>query len=230
MPSIVIAAPVLPGKTNVGREFGKAVMGEKRKEMTESRSSIGEVRETVCLYRTPLGDSIAVLIEASDPVWANKQFAASKTPFDTWFKTKAKEVTGVDYNQPLPPLEHLFEARIGTPSNNLIAWAAPILPGKTPAARALFKDLSTTRAKDYLASMVRAGKTHESVWLMPSPMGEFATGYTEGPNLQKSMDYVSTSKDAYDGWYRSRMLEIFGLDMAKDPFPMPEIIIDWQWR
>jgi hypothetical protein len=231
MPSLSFGAPVVPGKTNAGRELTKVSMGEKKKDFIESRSSIGVVRETVALYATPQGDVVAVYLEANDPVWANQQFAASKKPFDVWFKTKAQEALGIDFNQPLPRIEQVFEARIGTPTpQNIMPWMAPILPGKTPAARAFFKEISTTRAKDYLASMLRGGKTHETVDIMTTPMGDVTAGVTEAANLPKAVDHVSKSSDPYDVWYRGKLVEIFGLDLAKNPFPQPEILMDWQWR
>ena len=230
MPSISFGAPILPGKTNAGRELAKVSMGERRKEYVESRTSIGVVRETIALYSTPQGDLAAVYLEANDPVWANRQFAASKAPFDVWFKGKAQEAMGIDFGQPLPPIEQVFEARIGTPASNVMPWMAPILPGKTAATRAFFKELATTRAKDYLTSMLRAGKTHEMVGILTTPMGDVTAGVTEAVNLPKAMEHVATSSDPYDAWYRGKLQEIFGLDLAKNPFPQPEILMDWQWR
>jgi len=231
MPSLSFGAPVLPGKSNVGRELAKVSMGEKHKEYVESRTSLGIVRETIALYATPQGEAVAVYLEANDPVWSNQQFAASKKPFDVWFKSKAQETLGIDYNQPLPRIEQVFEARIGAATpNGIMPWMAPILPGKTAAARAHFKELSTTRAKDYLASMLRGGKTHETVDIMSTPMGDVAAGVTEAANLPKAVEHVSKSNDPYDAWYRGKLVEIFGLDLAKNPFPQPEILLDWQWR
>src|SRR5439155_19616546 len=100
MPSISFGAPVVPGKSNVGRELTKISMGERKKEYIESRSSIGIVRETIALYSTPQGDVVSVYFEGNDPVWANQQFAASKKPFDVWFKAKAQETLGIDFGQP----------------------------------------------------------------------------------------------------------------------------------
>ena len=230
MPSISFGAPVVPGKSNVGRELTKISMGERKKEYIESRSSIGIVRETIALYSTPQGDVVSVYFEGNDPVWANQQFAASKKPFDVWFKAKAQETLGIDFGQPLPRIEQLFEARVGGTSSSIMPWMAPILPGKTPAVRAYFKELSTTRAKDYLASMLRAGKTHETVDILTTPMGDVAAGVTEAANLPKAIEHVSRSSDPYDVWYRGKLVELFGLDLAKNPFPVPEILLDWQWR
>ena len=231
MPSLSFGAPILPGKTNAGRELAKVSMGERRKEFIESRTSIGVVRETVALYSTPQGEVAAVYLEANDPAWANQQFAASKKPFDLWFKSKAQEAMGIDFGQPLPKIEQVFEARLpGAAPTAIMPWMAPILPGKTAAARAFFKELSTTRAKDYLASMQHAGKTHETVDVLSTPMGDVTAGVTEAVNLPKALDHVSKSSDPYDAWYRGKLAELFGLDLAKNPYPMPEILMDWQWR
>jgi len=44
-------------------------------------------------------------------VASNKALAESKEPLDVWFKERALDITGVDYNQPLPPIEELYDYR-----------------------------------------------------------------------------------------------------------------------
>jgi hypothetical protein len=52
-----------------------------------------------------------VYIEANDPVEANRLFAGSRTPYDVWFKESIKALfpPEIDFNQPLPPVEQVFD-------------------------------------------------------------------------------------------------------------------------
>ena len=58
-----------------------------------------------------MGSFIGIYVEGDDPLAANRLFAASKTPFDTWFKDQCKTIfaAGIDFNVPIPPVETLFD-------------------------------------------------------------------------------------------------------------------------
>ena len=59
-----------------------------------------------------MGDLLVVLLEGDDPVKGNREFAASKSPYDVWFKENAQRITGIDLNQPLPSIPELvFDLR-----------------------------------------------------------------------------------------------------------------------
>jgi hypothetical protein len=57
------------------------------------------------------GSFLCAYLEAADPVDANRRFAASTRPYDVWFKDQLKDVfpPQIDFNQPLPPVESLFD-------------------------------------------------------------------------------------------------------------------------
>ncbi len=107
---LVFTAPLLPGKTDDGRAFAREAFVTRRAELTESRLAKRMTREEVFLNHTPAGDMIVVYIEGEDPVEANRQFAASHTPFDRWFKDRCKEIFPpyIDFNQPVPDNEEIF--------------------------------------------------------------------------------------------------------------------------
>lgn len=112
MAAIAFTAPVLPGKTEQGTAFFREV-NNRLQELTKSRNSLpGHLtRESVWLMRTPMGDFGVVLLEGDDPVAANAAFAISQDPFDVWFKQSVKEFTGIDFGQPLPPIDQLLDWR-----------------------------------------------------------------------------------------------------------------------
>ena len=98
-----VAFPVLPGKTEDGRRFAQEVM-ERRPETAASWARIGVSRESWFLQSTPAGDLIIVVMEAADPLAAFQTWAASRDPYDVWFKERAGAICGFDFNQPLPAL------------------------------------------------------------------------------------------------------------------------------
>jgi len=62
------------------------------------------------LRSTPNGDLVCVYVEGSDPVEANRRFAESRSPHDTWFKEQCLTffAPGIDQGFPdctLAPLQ-----------------------------------------------------------------------------------------------------------------------------
>ncbi len=112
MESFAFVFPVLPGKAEQARAFGKEVMGPRASEMDASRRPIGATRETVWVAQTPMGDMGIVLIEGENVADANRRFAASTEPFDVWFKETILDLSGVDFSQPIPEMsEVLYDYR-----------------------------------------------------------------------------------------------------------------------
>jgi hypothetical protein len=101
--------PLLPGKTEAGREFAKACMGPRRAEFAEALKAEGTTKESWFLQKTPKGDMVIVHFEAENVQKSFENLAKSKTPFRVWFKQQVKSVTGVDLEQPStePPPEEI---------------------------------------------------------------------------------------------------------------------------
>jgi hypothetical protein len=108
MDSIGLVLPVLPGKTEALRNFFKVVKKEKWNEFGKSQKRSGTDKERDFLLSTPMGDMVIVYLESKDMNKTFGEFAASKDPFDVWFKGELKNLTGVDLNQPSGPLPELM--------------------------------------------------------------------------------------------------------------------------
>jgi hypothetical protein len=105
-----VVVPLRPGKYDQAKQYAQEAYVERLVEMTESRLAKRLVREEVFLQRTPVRDLLIIYLEGADPVQANRDFAASTTPFDRWCKDSIKTVfpPHVDFNQPAPANEELF--------------------------------------------------------------------------------------------------------------------------
>jgi hypothetical protein len=107
---LAFAAPLKPGAAEEARKFAREAYETRRREFDESRTAKTLVREEVYLNRTPMGDLIVVYMEGENPAEANRQFAASQTPYDRWFKDQCKGIfpPAIDFDQPVPANEEVF--------------------------------------------------------------------------------------------------------------------------
>jgi hypothetical protein len=102
MDHIGFALPIAPGKTEAARAFQRALDGERKAEYAASERAIGITKELWFLQETPNGDLLVAYMESEDFGRALGLFAASREPFDVWFKEQLAAVTGVDLNHPPP--------------------------------------------------------------------------------------------------------------------------------
>jgi hypothetical protein len=110
----------------------------------------------------------------------------------------------------------------------MIAFAAPLLPGKTDADReALASCAHGDRRADHEASRERAGITRESVWLQSTPDGDLAVVVIEAPDVQAAMGALATSQEPFDVWFREHIKDTHGMDLAEG-FPPPEQMLDFR--
>jgi hypothetical protein len=102
MSSTALMVPILPNKRDQLFEFANALSGARASEYAESQESV--LNETWYLQSTPMGDFLIVHFEAPNPAGVFAALAESATPFDTWFRQQAQEITGVDFSKPLGEL------------------------------------------------------------------------------------------------------------------------------
>jgi hypothetical protein len=109
-----------------------------------------------------------------------------------------------------------------------IAFAAPLLPGKTDADReALASCASGERAADHRASRERAGIVREAVWIQSTPDGDVAVVVLESPDIQAAMGALATSNDPFDEWFRAHIMDVHGMDISEESAP-PEQVMDYR--
>jgi hypothetical protein len=108
---LAFVAPLIPGRTDAARAFAHQAWVERVAEHTASRRAVGITQETAVLNSTPDGDVICVYLEGDDPAEGNRRHAASRSPYDTWFKDQLRTLfpPQVDFDQPLPPITTLWD-------------------------------------------------------------------------------------------------------------------------
>jgi len=106
--------------------------------------------------------------------------------------------------------------------------AFPVLPGKEDEARKLGQE-TMGRGEEFSASQKRTGVTKEEWALQQSPMGSLVLVHFETADVEKAFATLAQSTDDFDVWFRGRVQEISGVDLAAEPEgPPPEIILDWR--
>ena len=109
-----------------------------------------------------------------------------------------------------------------------LAFAVPILPGKTDADRAAMESCrSGERQADHAASRARAGITRESVWIQSTPDGDVAVVVLEGDDIGAAMGTLATSQEPFDTWFREVIKDVHGMDLSEG-FPPPEQVMDYR--
>ena len=85
--------------------------------------------------------------------------------------------------------------------------------------------MNGSRRDEYEAARKRLGFTREVVWHQQTPDGTVAVVYLEAEDIEAAMRGIGSSQEPFDLWFRERMNEVHGIDLA-EPGPPVEQIID----
>jgi len=109
-----------------------------------------------------------------------------------------------------------------------VAFAAPILPGRTDDDREAMRScVEGERKTAYQASRARHGIRREAVWIQPTPAGDVAVVYLEADDLPAAFASLGSSDDEFDRWFRDTVRAVHGINL-QDGFPPPEQLIDYR--
>lgn len=113
MASYAFIIPVLPGRERADRQFGAELAGSRRSEYEASRARLGITREQAWQQETPQGTVTIVYLEAEDIEGALDGIAASRDPFDSWWREQvsANHVGGAARHVPDPANEQIIDFR-----------------------------------------------------------------------------------------------------------------------
>ncbi len=222
-----LVMPVLPGKTEDMKRLAKEMLGPRRKEHDESHRGSTIQSDIIWLQHTPMGDLLVDYVEAEDMMKGFQQFVVAKDPYMTWLKKEFLATTGIDFNQPPPGLpEQVLDWNVGS-SKGRIAFAAPILPGKTEAARNFAKEVMGPRRKEMDESRKSKELTKEMAWINPTPMGDILVVYLEGNDPVKANQMFAESKTPFDVWFKQQAQAFTGIDFNQPLPALPELVFEW---
>lgn len=100
-----------------------------------------------------------------------------------------------------------------------LAFAAPILPGKTEDGKRFAKEIAGPRYKEMTESRKALGQTRETVWIQPTPMGDLLVVYLEGADSVRANQQFAASQSPFDLWFKQQAQNFTGVDFKQ---PLPE--------
>lgn len=233
MAKVGFAVPVLPGKEDLATIHSIEEIRRRMPEYEESRHRAGVTVERVYLQGNPNGSKLFVIYveAASDTADVLGTFATSGSDFDRWFLDVNQEITGIDFRQPAPAggPEHIASwAEPGGSRGTGLAFAAPLLPGRTEAARAWAREAFDSRRRELADSRLASGQTREEVFLNSSPAGDVYVAYLEGKDPIQANREFAGSAAPYDRWFKDGLKAHFPPFIDFDqPVPANETVWDW---
>jgi len=235
MSTLGLVFPVLPGKESLIRDIA-GQLKQRRGEYEESRQRTGVSVERAYLQKNLDGSTLVIAYLEADRSFAEvmKAMLSSESALDRYFIDTNGEATGIDFRAgPLGPDPELVGPWIapGTTSRQRgFAFAAPLQPGKTEAARQFAQEAFVTRRDDHTQSrLALAGKLNrEEVYLNQTPAGDIVAVYLEGEDPIAANRSFAASQTPYDRWFKARCREIFPPFIDFDqPVPPNEEIFSW---
>jgi hypothetical protein len=105
--------------------------------------------------------------------------------------------------------------------------AFPVLAGKEGDAKT-FAQETLDRIDEFAASQARLNATAEEWSLQHTPMGALVLVRFECADVAAVFAEFGQSQEAFDVWFKGRVLELTGVDLsAPSDDPLPELIFSW---
>jgi hypothetical protein len=95
-----------------------------------------------------------------------------------------------------------------------IVLTFPILADKVEAWRRFCQEMAGSRRKAYEASRQKLGITRERLALVETVYGSTAVTTLEAPDIASALGQIIASTSPFDIWYRERLKELHGIDLA----------------
>ncbi len=108
---------------------------------------------------------------------------------------------------------------------SLIAFVAPILPGKRDQWDAFIAEITGPRRSDFNAARRNVG-VQERTFLQETPMGDVVIVTLEGDNPLEAFGALASADDAFTNWFVQQVQELHGFDLRQPPEHPPVQVID----
>ncbi len=110
--------------------------------------------------------------------------------------------------------------------SKVLAFSAPILPGKTEQWRKFMDELKTNKYKEFSESR-KVNNVRERTFLQQTPMGDVVVVTLEGDDPAGSFAGFANTDNEFTNWFVKEVEQIHGFNLKElMKSPMPEIQID----
>jgi hypothetical protein len=104
----------------------------------------------------------------------------------------------------------------------------PIQAGKEEDARAFAAETFGARRQDFEAQLARDDITRETWALQETPMGSLMVVWFDG-DVEKAFTDLATDDSEFMTWFRARVLDVTGVDLATpSDDPPPAVLVDYR--
>jgi hypothetical protein len=107
-----------------------------------------------------------------------------------------------------------------------ISFVIPVLPGKEQADREWMDAMAGARRDEYQSAWKNAGVTRHAVWQQQTADGTVDVVYLEADDIPAAMEDITSSDEPFQQWFRERVLDVHGIDLASQTPPQSEQIHD----
>ena len=110
-----------------------------------------------------------------------------------------------------------------------LAFVMPVVPGKERADAEMLRRMGAPGPEHdaYVAARRAQGLTRESVWHQKTPDGDVLRIIVlEGDDVGASFGAIATSEEPFAVQFRAFVKDVHDVDMASDPPPDVELLID----
>jgi len=109
-----------------------------------------------------------------------------------------------------------------------ITLSAPILPGKIDDWKKFGFELAEGGSKhnDYITVMKSSGVKRIRAWLQENPAGAVGIMLYEGDTPSEFIKQISTSQESFAIWFRKRIMDLHGFDLANVKGSPTELVTD----
>ncbi len=108
----------------------------------------------------------------------------------------------------------------------IIAFTAPILPGKTETWLKYMEELKATRWDEFVKAMRTAGFRAAQARLQRTPEGDYSVVWFDGDNLNRFFKFFMESNEPAIKWFREKVIiECEGAKPGSPP-SQSELILD----
>jgi hypothetical protein len=219
MPATAFPSPVLPGKEGMPAQIGEQLTAHRGLKDFLRDGTLTMVR--VYQMTTPAGDVVTTYQEADNIEQSFRTQVEGQSEVAQLLRDHVKNTHGIDITAgPLPQGEDWLDFYApATPRHPGIAFSTPFAPGKTDVGRNLGRECRSRRAEweSYNRSL---GITVHRGYIIPTPMGDFASVYFEAPDPAAANRAFAADQSAFGKYFKDQVEEAFGIDFNE---PLPPI-------
>jgi hypothetical protein len=100
-----------------------------------------------------------------------------------------------------------------------IGFVVPVLPGKEQSDRDWMKEMEGPRREEYESVWKEHGVSRHACWQQVTPAGTVDVIFLEADDIPTVMKGITSSDDEFSQWFRGRVKDVHGIDLASESPP-----------